>query len=83
MPYWLFKKDDGLSISRYDKPKRFDGAKTIENLIGKSTKEYRNDYLTKMLDPDVEKYLKSSDKDKLFDTNFTNFKRSAKFRMEQ
>lgn len=83
IPYWLFKKDDGLSIYRYDKKKRFDGGRTIEGLISNVTKEYKKEYLTKMLDPNVEKYLKASNKDELFDNSFKNFIRSANHWMDK
>ncbi len=82
MPYWLYKKSPELVIYRYAKKKRFDGGRTIENLI-KGPKEYKKDYLTKMLSDDIEKYLTSSDKDELFKNQFTNFKRSAKSWMDR
>ena len=78
IPYWLYKKTPEMVIYRRGIKKRFDGGKTIEPLISSVTKEYKKDYLTKMLLPDVEGYLLSSNDDNLFTVNFTNFKRSAK-----
>lgn len=78
MPYWLYKKNPEMVIYRKEMKKRFDGGKTIEPLISSVTKEFRTDYLTKMLSPDVEDYLTSSHIDSLFQNNFINFKRSAK-----
>lgn len=83
IPYWLFKKNDGLSISRYNKMKRFDGGRTIEMLLRGSTPEYRKSYLSDMISEDVEKYLRASNKDKLFDSSYTSFKRSAKYWMNK
>lgn len=83
MPYWIYKKSPELVIYRSDKKKRFDGGKTIEPLISSVTKEYKVDFLTKMLSDDVEKYLLSSDKDELFKSQFSNFKRSAKIWMNR
>lgn len=77
IPYWLYKKDEGLVINRYAKKKRFDPGRTFEDLKRGSTDEYKKEYLTKMLDKNVDSYLRASDDDSEIDLQLRNFKRVA------